>query len=335
MKDLIGLVDSSGQDLSVPAGGELAWISLTALHEYGRTENQDNLVVVDAAGQGTVLRDQQPVSLHHPDWPSGRLRLAVLDGMGGHAAGREVAEQAAAAIAALPAFGTSAELYQALDELHHRLREFHAQNTRALRPPGTTLTLLEIPEFAATGCEAWLYHVGDSRLYEIPPEGLPRCLTIDHVPATEFAMQGRLSEADWRRQVHAEPHTTISQAFAMGGSLGTSDRTRQGGRDESLIVLTDADVPDWLHGLGDRRTIHLRSERLYMLASDGLWAGPDPQNTIKRWTRSSVASEDSMAGLCSMLGTLSITIARFPRFSDNVTLVGLRIDDTAISPKMS
>ena len=327
MKGLIGLVDSSGQDLSVPAGGELAWISVTALHEYGRTENQDNLVVVDAAGQGTVLRDQQPVSLHHPDWPSGRLRLAVLDGMGGHAAGREVAEQAAAAIAVLPAFGTSAELYQALDELHHRLREFHAQNTRALRPPGTTLTLLEIPEFAATGCEAWLYHVGDSRLYEIPPEGLPRCLTIDHVPATELAMQGRLSEADWRRQVHAEPHTTISQAFAMGGSLGKSDRARLRGQNESLTVLTDVNLPDWLHGLGDRRTLYFWPGRLCLLASDGLWSVPEPADEVALWPRLNNKSNRLGVRLHRMVAGLGASSDNTGPYSDNVTVLALQLGE--------
>ncbi len=326
MKGAIGLLDSSGQDLSIPAGGELAWLSATALHEYGRTENQDNLVVVDAAGQGTVLRDQQPLSLQHPDWPNGRLRLAVLDGMGGHAAGREVAEQAASAIAALPAFGTSAELYQALDELHHRLREFHAQNTRALRPPGTTLTLLEIPEFAAKGCEAWLFHVGDSRLYEISPEGAPKCLTIDHVPATELAMQGRMSEADWRRQVHAEPHSTISQAFAMGGSIGSPDKGFAT-RGDSLSVLEDSGLPHWLRGCGDRRGLRLAPGHIYLLATDGLWNTPAPAKYTALWPK----WLSGTAGLGSRLGSLFENVASVSQtpqcHSDNLTILAVRITE--------
>lgn len=324
MKGAIGLLDSSGQELSIPAGGELAWLSATALHEYGRTENQDNLVVVDAAGQGTVLRDQQPLSLQHPDWPSGRLRLAVLDGMGGHAAGREVAEQAASMIAALPAFGTPAELYQALDELHQRLREFHAQNTRALRPPGTTLTLLEIPEFASSGCDAWLYHVGDSRLYEVPPAGPPKCLTIDHVPATELAIQGFLSEADWLRQVHEEPHSTISQAFAMGGSLGLRDN-RFPVCSDSLVFLGASNLPPWLYGRDDRRTLRLNLGQIYLLATDGLWNIHEPVEHTARWPAPLSGSRglrDRLSGLLHHVGNVS---RNGDDFYDNITILALQL----------
>lgn len=193
----------------VPNGGELAWLSVRALCSQGRADNQDNLVVVDSSGVVAILQDEVLVQGIHRDWPEGRLRLSVLDGMGGHAKGRQIAERAAELISRLPARSSHAELCQDLDTVHTKI--WHEMCAASRVPcPGTTLTLLEVPRFQQGKSEGWLFHVGDSRLYEITPKGEAHCLTVDHVPATTRALLGVLDETEWYEAVHMEPHSVLS-----------------------------------------------------------------------------------------------------------------------------
>jgi hypothetical protein len=118
----------------------------------------------------------------------------------------------------IPACHDTASLAAHLDQLHARLQAgFATAGPAQARPPGTTLTLLEIP----AGQAPLLYHVGDSRLYEISDEAAS-VLTVDHVPATVYAMRGALDETRWRASVHGEHHPQISQAFILGNALGDS-----------------------------------------------------------------------------------------------------------------
>ncbi|MFO7999356.1 MAG: hypothetical protein R6U86_10290, partial [Bacteroidales bacterium] len=93
-----GFHGSSGYPLLAPVGIELAWFSFTALNPGEREENQDNLAIIDGAGRTLCLMDERPHPGQRPDWPTGRLRLAVLDGMGGHDDGRAVSEEVARAV---------------------------------------------------------------------------------------------------------------------------------------------------------------------------------------------------------------------------------------------
>ena len=114
-----------------------------------RSENQDNLLVVDGTGAATYLAGGQPASKQLAGWPPGHVRLAVMDGMGGHGHGREAAELVAAGLLAIPACTDLADLSHHLDVLHARLQaRFDALHEAGPRP-GTTLTMLEIP---ASGC---------------------------------------------------------------------------------------------------------------------------------------------------------------------------------------
>ena len=128
-----------------------------------RTENQDNLVVIDFDGRACHLHDQQPATTTIAGWPAGHGRLAVLDGMGGHGHGREAAEALAAGLLAMPPCTSLDGLTAHLDVLHAALQVRFADGAGATGRPGTTLTLLELPPGAAP----LLYHVGDSRLYEL------------------------------------------------------------------------------------------------------------------------------------------------------------------------
>ena len=126
-----------------------------------RAENQDNVVLVDTAGEAVFLRDGQPQRRRLDGWRAGHARLAVLDGMGGHGHGRDAAEAVAAGLLALPPCDAPDELARRLDLLHAELQHRFAGSSGPR--PGTTLTLLEL----RAGDVPLLYHVGDSRLYEI------------------------------------------------------------------------------------------------------------------------------------------------------------------------
>ena len=235
-----------------------------------RPENQDNFVVIDFDGRACHLLDQAPYRLTLAAWPQGHGRVAVLDGMGGHGHGREAAEAVATGLLAVPPCATLDELAHHLDALHAGLQRRFGEQAGVARP-GTTLTLLELP---ADG-DPLLYHVGDSRLYELA-SGQARPLTVDHVPATAAAMVGKLDEAGWWRQVHGQHAPQISQAFLLGNTF--ADHTRLS---DSLYPLTPLNLPSWLGSLPDRRILRLRRDGAYLLATDGFWSCTQPDAFVR------------------------------------------------------
>lgn len=251
---------------------DVAAASRTGCGPVTRSENQDNFVVIDFDGRACHLLDQAPRRLTLPGWPQGHGRVAVLDGMGGHGHGREAAEAVAAGLLALPPCATLDELGRHLDALHAGLQGRFVEEAGIPRP-GTTLTLLELP---ANG-DPLLYHVGDSRLYELAPAGA-RPLTVDHVPATAAAMAGRLDEALWWRQVHGQHTPQIAQAFILGNTF--ADHTRLS---DALYPLTPLNLPPWLNRLPDRRVLGLRRDGAYLLATDGFWSCAQPDAFVRRW----------------------------------------------------
>ena len=161
---------------------DVAVRSILSPTSNGRKENQDNYLIVDVTGQAQFLSSQQPQQQQLPDWPAGHCRFAILDGMGGHSFGREAAELTVAGLLEIPATENLDELSDYLDNLHLRLhQQMHTNDAE----PGCTLTLLEVPPLGP----ALLFHAGDSRLYAID-EQRADYLTIDHVPATKFALLG-------------------------------------------------------------------------------------------------------------------------------------------------
>ena len=127
-------------------GLDIAARSSASISKLQVPENQDNLLVVDATGRAVFLRDQTGQSSTLPNWPQGHVRLAVMDGMGGHGHGREAAEAVADGLLRVPACGTLEELGAHLDRLHDELQQRFRQpgDTDSFRRPGTTLTLVEI-----------------------------------------------------------------------------------------------------------------------------------------------------------------------------------------------
>lgn len=254
---------------------DIAARSAASISQLQVPENQDNLLLIDADGSAVLLRDQQPHRTKVPGWPPGHVRLAVLDGMGGHGHGRQAAEAVTEGLLRVPACAKLEQLSARLDQLHQELQaHFSRPDDRdTFRRPGTTLTLLEIPP----GQAPLLYHAGDSRLYEITAHAVIP-LTVDHVPATAFAMHGLLGEAEWRQQVHGEHRPQISQAYILGNAFGNPQIL-----DDFLLPLDDGNLPAFLRQLADRRALPLQAGATYLLATDGFWSCARPQPWIERW----------------------------------------------------
>ncbi len=296
---------------------EIAVRSLRSPTQRGRRDNQDNYLVVDGQGRGRCLRNEQEIEVELPDWPSGHWRIAVLDGMGGHSHGREAAEATVNGLLSLPATTDLQQLSSALDTLHMQLyKEFQQAGLES----GCTLIILEIPPIGP----ALLFHVGDSRAYAIDGERVD-CLTVDHVPATHLALLGLVDNARWFQQVHVQSNSQISQAFILGSTLGV--RSLQVDVIEpELVELHDRNLPLFLRGLGDRRTLTLQSDRVYLLASDGLWHLSDPQAFIRRWP---ILLDKPQCSLAELLDELLIELANYIRQQqrqpdDNCTVILLR-----------
>lgn len=253
---------------------EIAVRSLRSPTGHGRRDNQDNFLVVDGQGRARFLWHEQEATLQLLDWPAGHQRLAVLDGMGGHSNGQEAAEKTVEGLLDLPAAFTLDQISVALTTLH---RQLYQEFQQAGLETGCTLIVLEIP---AAG-PALLFHVGDSRFYAVDSRQA-RCLTVDHVPATHLAMLGLLDGAQWRRQVHLQTSSQISQAFILGSTLGVPSLYAET-IDAELFELHDGNLPLFLRGLSDRRTLVLEPGWIYLLASDGLWHLSEPQAFIQRW----------------------------------------------------
>lgn len=288
-----------------------------------RSENQDNCVLVDAAGNAAYLEGGLPHTAAVAGWPPGHVRLAVLDGMGGHGHGREAAEAVAAGLLAIPACHDVDALSAHLERLHGELqRRFDALGESTPRP-GTTLTLLELPPRG----EALLWHAGDSRLYELTPEGAAP-MTVDHVPATMLARAGLIDEDAWWRQVHGRHGPQIAQAFILGNTFADPARL-----DDALFALTPELLPPWLRALPDRRALRLRDDALYLLATDGFWSCRDPAEFVGRWPRL-LASEGAAGAIAALFGEME-TRPPAGLQPDNLTAIALRVrhaggDETAL-----
>lgn len=222
-------------------------------------ENEDNYLLIDGNGVMQSLFNQRRQVGKVANWPRDHWRLAILDGMGGHGCGREVAEFIVTGLMKMPPKRDLPSLDAALADLHLQVQ---ARFADAAPTPGATLLLLEAP----TRGPGLLYHVGDSRLFALRPDGL-ELLTIDHSPPTAYALKGLLSAEEWHRQVLAENRRAISQAFGLGSSL-----LHPGLLQPELSELTAEHLPKFLAHLPDRRTLMLEPGTTYLMATDGLWS---------------------------------------------------------------
>jgi protein phosphatase len=119
--------------------------------------------------------------------------FAVCDGLGGHAAG-EIASQIAVDTLASRLGGSTGEapvrLQEVILEANRRILRDQQLNPEHLGM-GTTLSALWIPPSDAS--EAWIGHIGDSRIYLFRNSRLSQ-LTDDHSPLFRLYKQGTIDK---------------------------------------------------------------------------------------------------------------------------------------------
>jgi serine/threonine protein phosphatase PrpC len=189
-----------------------------------RQENEDTVRVVRTAGDGSRA-------------DGGSLLAAVLDGMGGHAAG-EVASRLAADQLELhhtaPAANAGESLSRAIKAANRAVYTASHDNP-ALAGMGTTCTALIV-----TGGLAWCAHVGDSRCYLVRDNEI-FLMTEDHSAVMALVRDGAIS----RDQARSHPDKNVISR-ALGSRL-------------------DVEVTVW------PRPFVVRPGDRFLLCSDGLY----------------------------------------------------------------
>lgn len=165
--------------------------------------------------------------------------FGVCDGLGGHLAG-EVASRLAAGYLQehlLQEFSDPAEkiLRDGIEKANRSIWLTQELNPQ-YRGMGTTLTSLWLASRSGPA-QAWIGHIGDSRLYRLRGSGMEQ-LTEDHSPVFELFKLGKLTKEEMRH--HPQRHI-------LNSCLG---------------------IQEWAEP--DVLTVSLAAEDLFLICSDGL-----------------------------------------------------------------
>lgn len=235
-----------------------------------RDENQDNYLIINSQGQCEFLQDEQPQSATLDHWEKGQVRIAVIDGMGGHEHGREFAEDVVKGLMKIPFQSDPIGLKNALTDLHDALFERYYRGGRS---PGSTLVMADID----TERTALIANIGDSRAFLCEGDcnaNNEQQLTFDHTEAGIALREGFISEADYH-SVTDKHESRIAQALGYGGIHFTikqqSDKPLKQHRKALSLRLTQP--------YADIFTVNLPINSMLMLASDGKWDRHNSDNT--------------------------------------------------------
>ncbi|EXJ14145.1 hypothetical protein D779_2959 [Imhoffiella purpurea] len=193
--------------------------------------------------------------------------MAVLDGMGGHAHGREIAEAAVDALRLLPPCSSAIAQRHAILDLHHDLlRRF---GTGQANSPGTTLIWAEVDRLRR---RCHLLHLGDSRAW-LGLDDDWQLLTRDHTLAEFGYRDGRIDASAYAAE-RKRPDRRLAQALGHGawGLKMDAEGHESFGFSPDIRLDSVRDLPS-LEGHADLRTLHLPRGVPLMLATDGLWSG--------------------------------------------------------------
>jgi len=226
-----------------------------------REENQDNFLLVDAAGSANYLIADRERRVQLPEWPRGHWRLCVLDGMGGHRDGAAFVDAAVQTLLLEPfAPRKPAQQRERLFALHQALyRRVHSGPDS----PGCTLVWADLrPDGTAQ-----LLNLGDSRAY-LWREGNWKQLTHDHTEAEFLERDG-----DPRRS--NAPERAIVQALGFGsfGVLRDAEGDKPPRASDRLRLDLPEEFPPERRHHADLLTLKLHKGDRLLLASDGLWSG--------------------------------------------------------------
>lgn len=191
-----------------------------------RSENQDF---------GAISTPEEELRDGHP---GGRL-LIVADGMGGHRGGATASRVATETIKAQYLGSETSDVALALTEALTRAnaRVFsEAAANPELRGMGTTTSALVI-----RGREAWIAHVGDSRIYLVRDNVIEQ-LTDDHSLVASMVREGLLTA----KEAETHPRRNVLQR-----SVGVSEEVEVDVRGPIPILEGDTFIlcSDGLHGL--------------------------------------------------------------------------------------
>ena len=194
--------------------------------------------VGEGSDRGRVREENQDVTSFFRTSDDVWTLLIVCDGMGGHAGGRQASAIASQGIgqgfADRVGVGSPADaLAGSIKAVNQHIVEYAERNTE-LRGMGTTCAVL-----AVAGNEAYIAHVGDSRVYRIRPGSVEQ-ITKDHSYVQRMIDDGLLTHQQ------AEGHPDANRLLRCLG--GHSD------------IEVDVIGPEPVMA-GDR----------YLLCSDGLW----------------------------------------------------------------
>jgi protein phosphatase len=177
------------------SGIDPLWIEAASHTDVGRVRkvNQDRFAEFDD-GRGSRL-------------------LVVADGMGGHRGGETASRLAVEAIGDV--FSSSGEplegmLRTAIETANERVYQSASADPK-LAGMGTTVVALCLGE----GGEAWVAHVGDSRLYLLR-DGTLDALTADHSVVAEMQQQGFLSAEE--AQAHPR-RNELTRSVGVAGEV--------------------------------------------------------------------------------------------------------------------
>jgi hypothetical protein len=103
---------------------------------------------------------------------------------------------------------------------------------------------------------------------------------------------------------------------------------------DPLYPLTPLNLPPWLSHLPDRRSLALRADHAYLLATDGFWSCAHPDAFIRHWPALCADAPDAQA----LVGRLFAAMEDDPPSGlqpDNLTALVLRplphsADETAL-----
>jgi serine/threonine protein phosphatase PrpC len=248
-----------------------------------RSENQDF---------GTCTTTEEEKESH----PGGRL-FVVADGMGGHRGGATASRIAAETVKAQFLGSETTDIPTALRESLTRANAriySEAQANPDLRGMGTTTSVL-----AVRNDQAWLGHVGDSRIYRIRGEEISQ-LTDDHSLVASMVREGLLTP----KEAETHPRRNVLQR-----SMGVADDVEIDVR--GPFELRDGDTfvlcSDGLHGL-------VKEDELKEIAKRDITAAADEYlaRTLERGAPDNV----------------TVIVARVERIASDPPSAERKLDDT-------
>jgi serine/threonine protein phosphatase PrpC len=251
-------------------GYSAVWKAFAASRRGPRPDNQDNFLVLGAGSNKRTARflsEQTECVLEVPGWPAGWLRLAVMDGMGGHSHGRAISEAIARELMDVPPLRTLHSARDAVLALHTSLYDRFSNGGE--RNPGSTLLMADLAIPSGKGI---LVNVGDSRAIVIGDNSWRRT-THDHT-ALEFAYRDvEITQKEFEDQVDYGPRP-LAQAVGYGsmGLLRDPNGHKPFRFSKGLRLDLPTDLPRGMAEHADIKPFRLKADEILLLATDGLWS---------------------------------------------------------------